>query len=117
MPVTRTATAMREGRRRPRRRRDQARSVRGARAIAADLVDAMTGKAEDVLVHFELPDDIAEAVEHARAMTAEAPRLASVAADEYRQAVRELVVARGMSKVDVAALLQVSPQRVSQLVP
>lgn len=64
-----------------------------------------------------LPDDVREAVAHARATTAEAQRLASVAADEYRQAVRGLVIDRGMSKADVAALLQISQQRVSQLVP
>ena len=85
--------------------------------MAADLVEAMTGKAEDVDVHFELPDDVREAVDHARATTAEAARLASVAADEYRQAVRDLVVDRGMSKADVATLLHVSQQRVSQLAP
>ena len=50
-------------------------------------------------------------------MTAEAKRLTSIAADEYRQAVRDLVVERGMSKADVAALLNVSQQRVSQLAP
>lgn len=85
--------------------------------MAADLIEAMTGKAEDVHVHFELPDEVREAVDHARATTAEAQRLASVAADEYRQAARGLVVDRGMSKADVAALLHVSQQRVSQLVP
>ncbi len=42
----------------------QARSVREARAMAADLVEAMTGKAEDVDVHFELPDDVRPAVDH-----------------------------------------------------
>lgn len=85
--------------------------------MAADLVEAITGKAEDVDVHFELPDDIRVAVDRARATAAEATRLASVAADEYRQAVRDLVVDRGMSKADVATLLQVSQQRVSQLAP
>ena len=68
-------------------------------------------------MHFELPDDVREAVDHARATTVEAQRLTSVAADEYRQAVRGLIIDRGMSKADVAALLQVSQQRVSQLVP
>lgn len=119
--MSRTATAVREG-------RfwvvdvagvgvTQGRTVREARAMAADLVEAMTGKAEGVDVHFELPDDVREAVAHARATSAEAQRLASVAAEEYRHAVRGLVIDRGMSKADVAALLQVSQQRVSQLVP
>ncbi len=95
----------------------QGRYVREARAMATDLVEAMTGKAEDVDVHFELPDDVRAAVDHARATSAKAQRLASAAAEEYRQAVRGLVINRGMSKADVAALLQVSQQRVSQLVP
>ncbi len=119
--MTRTATAVREGRfwvvDVPGVGVTQGRSVREARAMATDLVEAMTGRTEDVDVHFELPDDVREAVDHARATTAEAARLASVAADEYRQAVRDLVVDRGMSKADVAALLQVSQQRVSQLAP
>lgn len=85
--------------------------------MAADLVEAVTGRAEDVEVHFELPEDVRVAVEHARATTAEAKRLAADAAAEYRQAVRDLVTDRGMSKADVAALLQVSQQRVSQLAP
>lgn len=119
--MTKTATAVREGRfwviDVPDVGATQGRSVREARAMAADLVEAMTGQAEDVDVHFELPDDVRVAVDHARATMAEAKRLASVAADEYRQAVRGLVVDRGMSKADVAALLQVSQQRVSQLAP
>jgi len=119
--VTRTATAVREGRfwvvDVPGVGGTQGRSIREARAMAADLVEAMTGHAEDVDVQFELPDDVREAVDHARATSAEAQRLACVAADEYRQAVRDLVVDRGMSKADVAALLQVSQQRVSQLAP
>jgi len=75
----------------------------------------MTGEAEEVHVHFELPDDVRETVDHARPTTAEAERLASVAAaDEYRPAVRDLVVdARPMSRT----LLNVSRQRVSQLDP
>ncbi|MBC7373448.1 MAG: hypothetical protein H7323_05605 [Frankiales bacterium] len=119
--MTRTATAVREGRfwvvDVPGVGATQGRSIREARAMAADLVEAMTGQAEDVEVHFKLPDDVRVAVDHARATTVEAKRLASVAADEYRQAVRDLVVDRGMSKADVAALLNVSQQRVSQLAP
>jgi predicted transcriptional regulator len=41
----------------------------------------------------------------------------ALVAEEYRQVVRGLVVNRGVSKADVAALLQVSQQRVSQLAP
>ncbi len=95
----------------------QGRSVREARAMAADLVEAMTGTAETVEVTFELPAPVREAVAQARETNAEATRLASVAAEGYRTAVRELVADIGMSKTDVAALLEVSQQRVSQLLP
>ena len=118
--MTTTATAVREGRFWvviPGVGVTQGRSVREARAMAADLVEAMTGKAEAVDVHCELADDVREAVDHARATTAEAKRLTAVAADEHRQAARDLAVDRGMSKADVASLLNVSQQRVSQLAP
>jgi len=95
----------------------QGRSVREARAMAADLVEAMTGTAETVEVTFELPAPVREAVAQARETHAEATRLASVAAEGYRTAVRELIADNGMSKTDVAALLEVSQQRVSQLLP
>lgn len=119
--VTRTATAIREGRfwvvEVPGVGVTQGRTIREARAMAHDLVEAMSGAPEDVEVRFELPDEVREAVDHARATSAEAQRLTSVAAEQYRQAVRDLVVERLMSKADVAVLLQVSQQRVSQLVP
>lgn len=119
--VTRTATAIREGRfwvvDVPGIGVTQGRTIREARAMAHDLVEAMSGTPEDVEVHFELPDEVREAVDHARATSAEAQRLTSVAAEQYRQAVRDMVVERRMTKADVAALLQVSQQRVSQLVP
>ena len=95
----------------------QGRSVREARAMAADLVEAMTGTPDAVEVRFELPAPVREAVDQARETNAEATRLASVAAEGYRAAVRELVADNGMSKADVAALLEVSQQRVSQLLP
>ena len=116
LALSRTATAVRDGHfwvvDVPGVGVAQSRSLQGARDVAADLVETMTGRAEDVDVRFELPDDIRVAVDHARATTADATRLAAVAADEYRQAVRDLVVDRGMSEADVAALLRVSQQRV-----
>jgi len=117
--VTRTAKATREGRfwvvDVPGVGVTQGRTVREARVMAADLVEVMTGQVEDVEVRFELPDDVRDAVELARRTNAEAVRLTAVAAEGYRQAVRELVVGKGLSKADVAALLEVSPQRVHQL--
>ncbi len=95
----------------------QGRSVREARVMAADLVETMTGTSEAVEVRFELPTPVREAVDRARETNAEATRLASIAAEGYRAAVRALVTDNGMSKADVAALLEVSQQRVSQLLP
>ena len=119
--MTRTATAVREGRLWvvdvPGVGVTQGRTVREARAMANDLVEALSGEAGDVDVHLELPDDVRDAVDSARATSAEAQRLTSIAAEQYRLAVRDLVVVRGLSKADVASLLQVSQQRVSQLVP
>ncbi len=40
--------------------------------MAAEMVEAMTGKAEDVDVHFGLPDDVRPAVSTTRSTTAEA---------------------------------------------
>lgn len=96
----------------------QGRNVREAQTMAADLVEVMTGKAEPVQVDFLLPGETGQRVEQMRAMSAEAQRLATKAAEGYRAAVAELVgVEVGLSKADVAALLDLSPQRVSQLVP
>lgn len=96
----------------------QGRSVREARTMAADLVEVMTGKAEPVEVQFLLPGETGQQLEQMRALSAEAQRLATEAAEGYRAAVAELVGGEvGLSKADVAALLDLSPQRVSQLVP
>lgn len=85
--------------------------------MAADLVEAMTGESEAVDVRFELPEPVRDAIERARQTNAEAGRLSSMAAEGYRAAVRELVADNGLSKADVAVLLEVSQQRVSQLLP
>jgi len=96
----------------------QGRSVREARTMAVDLVEVMTGKAELVEVQFLLPGETGQQVEQMRALSAEAQRLAAAAAEGYRAAVAELLGTDvGLSKADVAALLGLSPQRVSQLVP
>jgi len=96
----------------------QGRSVREARAMAADLVEVMTGKAGPVEVQFLLPGQTGQRLEQMRALSAEAQRLATEAAEGYRAAVAELVGTEvGLSKADVAALLDLSPQRVSQLAP
>lgn len=120
--VTRKATARREGRfwvvDVEGVGTTQGRNVREARTMAADLVEVMTGKAEPVEVDFLLPGETGQRVEQMRALSAEAQRLATEAAEGYRSAVAELVgVEVGLSKADVAVLLDLSPQRVSQLVP
>jgi hypothetical protein len=120
--MTRSATARREGRfwvvDVDGVGTTQGRSVREARTMAADLVEVMTGKAEPVEVEFLLPGETGQRLKQMRALSAEAQRLATEAAEGYRAAVAELVGTEfGLSKADVAALLDLSPQRVNQLVP
>ena len=59
------------------------------------------------------PDDLAE-ISRARAAVAEADRLQRYAAQQSRQVVAKLR-SEGLSGADIAALVDVSPQRVSQL--
>ena len=69
--------------------------------MAADLVAVMTGKAETVEVDFPLAGETGQRVEQMRALSAEAQRLATEAAEGYRSAVAELVgVEVGLSQAD-----------------
>jgi predicted RNase H-like HicB family nuclease len=91
---------------------DQA--VREAVVLAADLPDeAMPDLVLDYDYHTGDPDLDATALE-VRRLRRQADELAATAASRTGQAAAQLV-ARGLSVRDVAALLGISPQRVSQL--
>jgi DNA-binding NarL/FixJ family response regulator len=91
---------------------DQA--VREVIVLAADLPDqAMPGLVIDYDYHTGDPELDNTAVE-VRRLRHQADELATSAAARTEQAVAKLV-ARGLSVRDVAALLGISPQRVSQL--
>ena len=91
---------------------DQA--VREAVVLAADLPDeALPDLVLDYDYHTGDPDLDATALE-VRRLRRQADELAATAASRTGQAAAQLV-ARGLSVRDVAALLGISPQRVSQL--
>jgi DNA-binding NarL/FixJ family response regulator len=91
---------------------DQA--VREAVVLAAGLPDeAMPDLVLDYDYHTGDPDLDATALE-VRRLRRQADELAAAAASRTGQAAAQLV-ARGLSVRDVAALLGISPQRVSQL--
>jgi predicted RNase H-like HicB family nuclease len=91
---------------------DQA--VREAVVLAADLPDeAMPDLVLDYDYHTGDPDLDATALE-VRRLRRQADELAATAASRTGHAAAQLV-ARGLSVRDVAALLGISPQRVSQL--
>ena len=84
--------------------------ARGAIAFVLDVPeDSIEVRVEPDLA----PDDLAE-ISRARAAVAEADRLQRDAAQQSRQVVAKLH-REGLSGADIAALVDVSPQRVSQL--
>ena len=89
-------------------------AVREVVVLAADLPDAaMPELVLDYDYHTGDPDLDATALE-VRRLRLQADELAAAAAARTGQAAAQLV-ARGLSVRDVAALLGISPQRVSQL--
>jgi hypothetical protein len=95
----------------------QGRSAAEARAMAKDLVSAMLDvplESVDVSVTFEVPGKLREEVKAARAATLQAAVAQEEAAAKSRKAVADLK-AEGLSGADIAAVLDLSPQRVSQL--
>ena len=93
----------------------QSRTLAEAHTWAQGLVEAVTGEASaDVTVTPLLPDGTLDRVRHAQTLTARADAELRAAAEEIREATRNLLQT-GMSQQDVAAILGVSRQRVSQL--
>lgn len=68
----------------------------------------------DLRLVVEMPGDIGKELAEVRDIAAEADRMAREAADRKRLLIGQLKTA-GLSGSDIAAVLDVSPQRVSQL--
>lgn len=95
----------------------QGRTVREARAMAKDLVRIMADEKDPVVDVVFRVGDIDATAEAARVqrLLADAKQAQDVAGREQRDVVRRLLRS-GLTGSDVAAVLGVSPQRVSQLV-
>ncbi|MGH3462959.1 MAG: TrfB-related DNA-binding protein [Kribbellaceae bacterium] len=93
----------------------QARRLSEVEAQAAGLVEATTGDANAVITaDVRLPAGTRREVAEARRLTAAAAQAQLDAAERTRAAVRHLLES-GMSQADVATILGVSRQRVTQL--
>lgn len=97
----------------------QARSLREAPDMARSLISVLTRTPESrvrVAVTPELPEALQREVAAARAAVAELSAQQALAARKSRSAARHLVHQLGLSGRDAAAVLGISPQRVSQLI-
>ena len=97
----------------------QGRSTTEAQRMAIDLVAIMAEipvDEIDVQIDFDLPGPLGDEVRQAKEATREADQAQRNAAERTRQVVRRLL-GTGLSKQDVARILRVSPQRISQLAP
>jgi hypothetical protein len=86
--------------------------------MVRDYVAALTGvDPGEIAVDYriELDDELSGEIEAAREASREAVRLQREAAARWRAVARQLSKDRHMAGSDVAAVLDVSPQRVSQL--
>ncbi|UJW33888.1 hypothetical protein L3Q67_09030 [Saccharothrix sp. AJ9571] len=95
----------------------QGRFTAEAQRMAADLVAIMEEISPDdftVSIDFDIPGPLGDDVKRAKEATREADLAQRKAADRTRQVVRRLLNS-GLSKQDVARVLYVSPQRISQL--
>lgn len=95
----------------------QGRSASEAREMAKDLVAAMLDVPltdVDVEVTFEVGGELGEEVQQALEANYEAELAKTEAASNYRKVVADLK-ASGLSGADIAAVLEIAPQRVSQL--
>lgn len=95
----------------------QSRSLREAPSAVRGLVSGMHDvdpSTVEVTVRPQIAADVLEHVEAARQSVVRAARLQADAAAQSRAAARELV-SIGLTGKDIATILDVSPQRVSQL--
>jgi DNA-directed RNA polymerase specialized sigma24 family protein len=96
----------------------QARNVKEIQAAAVDLAAAWLDVDESdiaVSVTIEIPKAAAELFAQAKKNEETAREAVSEAARQWREAVRALT-ADGLSQADAARILDLSPQRISQLI-
>lgn len=96
----------------------QGRSTAEAQRMAADLVAIMEEippEEFEVRIEFDIPGPLGDEVRRAQEAARDADLAQRNAAVRTRHVVRRLL-SSGLSKQDVARVLHVSPQRVSQLV-
>ena len=95
----------------------QARRLTEADEMARDLIATWLDIAPDTFtidLEVALPDELAQRRDHARQLRDEADRLRTLAADEFRDVVREAHEA-GLSVRELAVALKLSHQRAQQI--
>jgi len=95
----------------------QSRNLDGAEQMVRDYIESLTGRdasGDEVTIKPEVGDGLDEATQAAREAVTAADRAVREAATQSRKAARDLRDA-GLSGRDIAAILRVSAQRVSQL--
>jgi DNA-directed RNA polymerase specialized sigma subunit len=95
----------------------QSRNLDGAEQMVRDYIESLTSRDtsnDEVTIKPEVGDGLDEATQAARDAVTAADRAVRDAAAQSRQAARDLKDA-GLSGRDIAAILRVSAQRVSQL--
>lgn len=85
-----------------------------ARSLVADLTD-VTYESVSVAITIDLPPTIAGQVEQLRQATAQAAELAREAAELQADVVHRLAADEGLTGREIAAILKVTPGRVSQI--
>jgi hypothetical protein len=96
----------------------QSATLASARRMVRDYMVALTGADPgEVAIDYriELDDQLSAEIEAAREASRDAMRLQHEAAARWRAVARRLSQGQHMTGSDVAAVLKVSPQRVSQL--
>jgi predicted RNase H-like HicB family nuclease len=94
----------------------QAKRLDQVESMVKDAAELLGAGDVDVDVVPQLPADVGEEIQAARQVHAQVISLQERAAAKYREVAARLR-REGLTVRDVAAVLEVSPQRVSQLVP
>ena len=93
----------------------QSHGLTDAVGMVLDYIKVMGHEPGNVDLHIEIGDNLDDLIQLARMHTAQATQAQQRAAEESRKVARKLKE-KGLTGRDIAAVLGVSPQRVSQLV-